>query len=431
MALPPISPTGVASAFIYPRQTKTTGTGISGQLSANPGVTNAPLIFEPPSALSGGQMVVWIIATGYSANWGGCTVFASIDGTTYTRIGTILSGGIQGRLTAEYPMRADPDVIDTLSVGLGMSQSQLIAGTQQDADDFLTLCHISTSAVTESSPGVPITPPYELIAYSNATLTGANQYNLDTYIRRGCYGTPILDHLTGYRFGRIVGSTFAFTFPPNFVGKAIFFKFPAFNIWGGATQALSAATQYGYSLTGIGLENTNQWFLPFSVGGTFSILSTDSWDGNYEIFDIEMPVAVGFPANFATSPTPGCETAPGGAVTLTFQTIHAGTPTTVGTMTIAAGATTGTYLVSSGSGFTVPKGDRLRCYAPSGVDTTIAGLFGTLIGLWPASPATPAPPPSPPVPRALRRRPWLLQQPEDGEEWTPTQRGGGRRWRPS
>jgi hypothetical protein len=420
MALPPISPTGVASAFIYPRQTITTGTGIAPQLTANPGVTNAPLIFEPPSALSAGQMVVWIIATGFSANWGGCTVNASVDGTTYTTIGTILSGGIQGLLTAEFPVRADPDIGDTLSVSLGMSQSQLIAGTQQDADDFLTLCHISTSAA-----GGP-TPPYELIAYSAATLVGANQYNLDAYIRRGCYGTPILDSLAGYRFGRIVGSTFAFTFPPNFVGKTVYFKFPAFNIWGGSVQALSAAFEYSYTLTGLGLQNTTEWFLPFSVAGKFSILSLDSWDGNYEIFDVEMPVAMAFPANFATSPTPGCEIAPGATVTLTFQTIHAGTATTVGTMVIATSSKTGAYSVTSG--FTVPAGDRLRCYAPSGVDATIAGLFGTIIGTWPATAPTPTPPPVPPlaVPAAPRHRPWLIQPPDDGDEWTPFPR---KRWR--
>jgi hypothetical protein len=377
MALSPISPTGVASAFIYARQTQSTGTGIAPQLSANPGFTNAPLIFEPPPALSGGKLTIWIIATGYSANWGGCTVYMGVDGYagTYVPIGTIISGGIQGLTTAEFPIGSDPDTTDTLSVDLSMSQEQLIAGTTTDADDFLTLCHISTSAITEYTAYLPITPPYELIAYSAATLTTANNYNCDTYIRRGCYGTPILDNLSGSRFGRIVGSTFSFTFPASWAGKAIYFKFPAFNIWGGGAQALADAAIYGYILTGLGAAN---WFQSFSVGGKFADLPIDPWDGHYEIFDVEAPIPLTFPANFSTSPTPGCEVAPGATVTLTFQTIHAGTPTTVGTMTIASSATTGSYSVSAG--FTIPAGDRLRCYAPASVDPAIVGVFGTIVG---------------------------------------------------
>ena len=68
--------------------------------------------------------------------------------------------------------------------------------------------------------------------------------------------------------------------------------------------------------------------------------------------------------------------APTADVTLTFQTIHAGTATTVGTMTISSGMTTGSYTVASG--FTLPAGDRLRLYAPAGVNTHIAGAFGTI-----------------------------------------------------
>jgi hypothetical protein len=410
MPLPAISPTGVATAFIYARQTTSTGTGIAPQLNISPGYTNPPIIFEPPTELAGGVVKVWIIATGASANYGGCSVWVSIDNETYTPIGTILAGGIQGLLSSAFPSHVDPDTLDALSVDLTMSQAQLLAGTQQDADAFLTLCYCDG----------------ELIAYTGATLTGPYRYELATYIRRGCYGTTIGAHNPATQFGRIVASTFSFDFPANLVGDTLYFKFPAFNTWGGGAQALSDANVYTYTLTGIGLQNTNEWFLPFSVGGKFSILSLDSWDGNYEIFDVEMPVAMAFPANFATSPTPGCETAPGATVTLTFQTIHAGSATTVGTMVIHTSATTGAYSVTSG--FTVPAGDRLRCYAPSGVDTTIAGVFGTIIGTWPATAPTPPPPPLPPPPLAAapQHRPWLIQPPDDADEWTPFPR---KRWR--
>jgi hypothetical protein len=195
------------------------------------------------------------------------------------------------------------------------------------------------------------------------------------YIRRGCYGSTIGAHSPLTQFGRILGSTFSFTFPPNYAGKTIYFKFPAVNKWGGAAQSLADVGAYAYTLTGAG---TGNWFQSFSVGGKFTQMPLDPWDSNYEIFDVVAPVPLLFPAGFATSPVPGCEVAPVATVTLTFQTIHAGTPTTVGTMTIAGSATTGSYSVASA--FTVPAGDRFRCYAPAAVDTTIAGVFGTIVG---------------------------------------------------
>src|SRR6516164_442548 len=328
MALPPISPSGVSTAFIYPRQTTSTGTGLTQVLSAAPGFTNPPIIFEPPFPLTNGDLLVWIIASGASVNWGGCTVYVSVDNTTYAPIGTILAGAVQGLLTATFPSGADPDTTNTLSVDLTMSRSQLIAGTTQDADDFLTLCYCD----------------HELIAYTAATLTSAYNYSLGTHIRRGCYGTTIGAHGASTQFGRITASTFSFDYPENLVGDTIYFKFPAFNIWGGGAQALSDVTAVPYTLVG-GAGVAKNWFQAFSVGGKFPDIAPDPWDSNYEIFDVEFPVAVTFPANFSSSPTPGCEVAPLANVTLTFQTIHAGTPTTVGTMTIAGvfGTIVGTY----------------------------------------------------------------------------------------
>jgi hypothetical protein len=126
-------------------------------------------------------------------------------------------------------------------------------------------------------------------------------------------------------------------------------------------------------------KGASEWFISFSVGGEFGDMAIDEWDGNYEIFDCVMPFLVTFPADFATSPQPGCEVAPAGSVTLNFQTIHAGTPTAVGTLTIAGSALTGS-LSTSGVPIAVPAGDRLRLYAGSGVDGTIAGVFGTIAG---------------------------------------------------
>jgi hypothetical protein len=135
---------------------------------------------------------------------------------------------------------------------------------------------------------------------------------------------------------------------------------------------------YPYTLLGTGFL-PNPWYQSVSVGAKFTDLPLDTWDGNYELFDVVMPAAITFPTGFTTSPVPGCEIAPASDVHLTFQTIHLGTPTTVGTLDILAGATTGGFTVAAG--FTVPVGDRLRCYAPAAVDGTITGLFATIVGI--------------------------------------------------
>ncbi|HEV2100667.1 MAG TPA: hypothetical protein VGR45_17310 [Stellaceae bacterium] len=367
MVLAPISPSGVSTAYIYPTQT-TAGQGIAGQIAANPGNTNAPIIFEPPPELSGNQLDVLIVASGEGADWGGCQVWASVDpgGTgNYAQIGTVFRGQVQGLLTANFPSGSDPDTVNTLSVDLTESQSQLIAGTTADADAFVTLCYCDG----------------ELIAYSAATLTSAFKYNLGTYIRRGVYGTTIAAHLTGAQFARIIASTFRQSFPSNLVGSTVWFKFRSFNTLGAQLQQFSAVTAYSYTLTGAGMipGGVGAWFQSFSVGGKFADMVADEWDGNYEIFDVQAPVDLTFPANFSTSPTPGCEVAPGSTATFTFQTISGGTPTTVGTLTIAGSATTGSYS-TSGLPVLVPAGDRLRLYAPGAVDAAITGLFGTIMG---------------------------------------------------
>ncbi len=87
-----------------------------------------------------------------------------------------------------------------------------------------------------------------------------------------------------------------------------------------------------------------------------------------------------FPAQLLGSPLPGCEVAPATNVTCTFQMIHNGSPTTVGTLPIAAGTTTGSYVWLSK--VTVPAGDRLRLYAAGAVDPVIAGLYGTIFGTY-------------------------------------------------
>ena len=148
----------------------------------DPGDTNPPIIFEPPTALSGGAYEVWLIASG-GPDWGGCQVWISIDNATYALAGTIYRGARQGTLTAVLPSHPDPDDTSTLSVDLTESQGQLLSGTQADADNLVTLCYVDG----------------ELMSYQTATLTAAHEYDL-TYLRRGAYGTVDQCSFVGQQF---------------------------------------------------------------------------------------------------------------------------------------------------------------------------------------------------------------------------------------
>lgn len=206
-------------------------------LYAAPGDANPPILYEPPASLTGGGLELWVVATGASADWGGCEVDVSLDGSTYKPVGTILRGGRQGVLTANLPSGADPDTVDTLSVDLTESKGQLLSGSQADADSFVTLCLCNL----------------ELVSYETATLTSAYHYDL-TYLRRGAYGTPIAAASAGDQFARLdpASSLVKYIFPANFIGQTIFVKLQSFNLFGNELQDLSIVTAYSVGLVGTG-----------------------------------------------------------------------------------------------------------------------------------------------------------------------------------
>jgi hypothetical protein len=129
------------------------------------------------------------------------------------------------------------------------------------------------------------------------------------------------------------------------------------------------------------------FYLPFSLAGQFGDLLPSEFDGNYELFVRLLPVTVSFPANFNTSPTPGCEVAPNVPVVLTLTMIVQGAVTQLGTLTFAPGSLIGVYAAPQ---FTCPRGGRLRLAVPGGAvvsggsggrdKTGICGIYGTIVG---------------------------------------------------
>lgn len=341
-----ITPIGAGTASLYPRLT-TAGAGID--MLADPGDSNAPIIFEPPSGLSGGDLEVWLIASG-GAEWGGCQVWVSSDGNTYALAGTLYKGARQGVLSASLASHTDPDSADTLSVDLTESRGQMLSGTLADADNFVTLCYCDG----------------ELVSYETATLTAAHKYDL-TYLRRGVYGTPIGAHSSGAnfaRFGPNDPSLFRYRYPRSFVGQTVSVKLPAFNIFGQALQDLSGLTPTSYTLTGGGAI-----LAPAYISGSWTGMPGASQAIERFIFANSAIFPAGLGASYGTAGT---------AATAAASFAIAKNGSNVGTMDFAIGATNATFTMTTATSF--GGGDVLTIVAPGTPDATLANLAWTLTG---------------------------------------------------
>lgn len=222
-----IFPAGAATAALYPSQS---GVGFSHLYNAAPGNVATPIIFEAPGALTQSGLEVWVAATGLGANWGGCSVWVSLSGTNYRKVGTIEGGSRLGTLSAAAGASGGLSV--TLQKGV------LGSGTAAEAAALATLCFVRST--TE-----------EFLSYETATLTGALAYTLGGTMVRGVYGTTGAAHASGSGFVRLDGAI-AKSGPIDhtYIGKTISIKLTSFNAFGGGEQTLADVVAYTYTITG-------------------------------------------------------------------------------------------------------------------------------------------------------------------------------------
>lgn len=218
-------PRGVASAAIYAGQASA---GFQHNYNASPGSVSTPLFFEAPVERTTTGLEVYVAVRGAGANWGGCRVWVSLDGTNYKDSGLIYGGARYGTITG-------PVAAGVLPVQL--AAGQLISGSASDAANLSTLCYIGGA-----------TPEY--LAYTTATLTGSSAYNL-AGLNRSAFTTSGAAHTAGDPFVR-VDSAIAKSGPLDLtmVGKTIYFKFTSFNFYNAAEEQLAAVTAYPYVITG-------------------------------------------------------------------------------------------------------------------------------------------------------------------------------------
>jgi hypothetical protein len=341
---------GVGGGTALPVMKQASGSAVGGFVpnwSAPPGNANAPLIFEPPSALLSGDLEIWIALSG-GPNWGGAQVWISSDDHSYAFAGAVSGPATQGVLTATLGNSGgNPDTVDTCSVDVSESRGQLLSVSATDAANLVTLCYLGG----------------ELFAYQNASLTSANHYDL-TALYRGAYGTTAATHDAGTQFARIDQSVGRFSYPNTLVGQAIFLKFLSFNIVGGALQNISEVSPFTYTVTGSGKAS-----VATTVSGSFAGLTTASLVIQRYIFAGTVLFPVGLTGSQGTAGV--AATAP-----TTYSIKKNGS--NVGTMVFAAGVTTATFTMTSATSFMA--GDILTVVASASPDATLANLAWTFVG---------------------------------------------------
>lgn len=182
-----------------------------------------PVIFQPPSDITTSGNELWIAGKGKSDGWGGCYIYASMDGTNYRTVGQLTNSSRCGKLISD--VTADSDSI-TVSCN-----DQLISGTKEDAENANTLCWVDG----------------ECLSYTTATMDSNGNYVL-TGLVRGQYNTEKAAHKANSDFVRLDSYVCHIPYSQEDVGKKIYLKFCSYNIFGANEQDMSDVNAYEYTI---------------------------------------------------------------------------------------------------------------------------------------------------------------------------------------
>lgn len=250
-----------------------TGGGLNTGIS--PGPVNPPIIFEPPSTLTGGKAQVWIAVSGgngtiFNPYWGSATAYVSADGgTTYQAVGEIETAARMGKTASILAafVGTNPDVTGSVNVNLARSEGELQSVTSAEAADEATLSYLGG----------------EYLSYMDADVYASNAYTLHTELYRGLYGSTASSHASNSDFCRLDENIFKYELPDNYIGVPLKFKFQSHNIWNQGTEDLSSVVAYDYTPDGRGFGGGTGGVptTPTSLAATANIgAATVSWAKN-------------------------------------------------------------------------------------------------------------------------------------------------------
>ena len=204
--------------------------------NVEPGSTAKPLFIIPPSDLltSANGCEVWVALRGETENWGGCTVYASDKDGDYRNIGTQGVSSVYGIITSALTAAGT-----SVNIKLGNPRTvELLTGSEQDAENGNTLIWING----------------ECLSYTKATLLAENTYQLSGLIR-GQYGTTATAHAAGEEMALLDGGIYVVPLTKHYVGRTLYFKFPAFNAFKANNQSLNELDYYTYKVATNDLPN--------------------------------------------------------------------------------------------------------------------------------------------------------------------------------
>ncbi len=236
------------------------------------------LIYEPPAPATSGSPEIWFGANGGSGgvpdpNWGGANVWVSLDGFSYTQIGTINGVMPSGVLTAAYASASGFDTTHTLSVDVGQSGAEL----ESTSDTNAQLGVVNLALLGSGATG-------ELVDFATATLTTTDKYDL-TRIQRGMFSTTPGAWPIGAPFA-VLQNLLKLPLDPQYVGQTLRFKFQSFNVYGGGLQDISTCAVYTYPATGNGMQVSNPSLN--AVANAASVLVPIGIPANSYILDVRV-----------------------------------------------------------------------------------------------------------------------------------------------
>jgi Putative phage tail protein len=167
--------------------------------------------------------------------WGGCQIWTSLDGESYSLFGTFAGQSTLGTLGTGWTASATTADVDLTNSGETPSTVSAVAAAN----------NVSLWAIRDSASGA-----VEFVSHQSATLVSGNVWQLSG-LSRGLYGTAAVAHAIGSPILYLGnGQYFAAVLPSQFAGQMLYFKFPAFNLVGDGGESLAETSAYAYTVQG-------------------------------------------------------------------------------------------------------------------------------------------------------------------------------------
>lgn len=188
----------------------------------DPGVCEPPMIFQPPALMTNADNEVWIGTWGKTPNWGGCSVWVSDTNQYYKKLGTIDNRARYGTLTK--PLNIEDTVLE-----MTLNQGSFTSVDAESAANGDTVLYVGGEA----------------LSYATAELLEDGTWRLSGLVR-GQFGSEADYHAPGARIARCDEAFLKSGLANSYIGKTIYFKFTAFNIFGGMEQSLADVLAYSF-----------------------------------------------------------------------------------------------------------------------------------------------------------------------------------------